>query len=327
MRLCARIAIFSVVFLTACTTTLLSPTVPKVSGTQAVGATNQPVAPIDSSQQDQEALAQTPVIKQVKPLKVALALGGGAARGFAHIGVIKVLEANGIIPDIVVGTSAGSVVGAIYAAGNDAHALQRIAAKMDEAEISDWSVPLFAKSSGVLKGEAVQHFVNRAVHQQPIEKFKIPFGAVATDLKTGKAILFRRGNAGMAARASSSVPGVFQPVPIGGREYVDGGLVAPVPVHFAREMGADIVIAVNISAVPEAQQPNTSIEVLLQTFAIMGQTINSYELKEADIVIEPSLSKMKSSDFAGRNIAIAAGERATLKMLPKIMQIIGRQAH
>ena len=121
-----------------------------------------------------------------KALKIGLALGGGAARGFAHIGVIKVLEANGIVPDIVVGTSAGSLVGALYAAGNNGMALQKLAMEMDEAAISDWSVPFFSNSTGVLKGEGVQQYVNRAVHNQPIEKLRMQFGAVATDLKTGQ---------------------------------------------------------------------------------------------------------------------------------------------
>lgn len=247
--------------------------------------------------------------------KIALALGGGAARGFAHVGVIKALESQGIVPDIVVGTSAGSLVGALYAAGNNGFALQKLALDMDEATISDWSVPFFAKVSGVLKGEGVQTYVNRSVNNLPIEKFKIPFGAVATDLKTGQAILFRRGNAGVAVRASSAVPGVFQSVKIGDHYYVDGGLVAPVPVHFAREMGADFVIAVNISAQPEAQASASSVDVMLQTFAIMGQSINNYELKDADVVIQPGLGTMKGSDFAGRNLAILAGEQATMKVM------------
>jgi len=263
----------------------------------------------------------SPVVPVAAPTKlpqkprIALALGGGAARGFAHVGVIKALESQGIVPDIVVGTSAGSLVGALYAAGNNGFALQKLALDMDEATISDWSVPFFAKVSGVLKGEGVQTYVNRSVNNLPIEKFKIPFGAVATDLKTGQAILFRRGNAGVAVRASSAVPGVFQSVKIGDHYYVDGGLVAPVPVHFAREMGADFVIAVNISAQPEAQASASSVDVMLQTFAIMGQSINNYELKDADVVIQPGLGAMKGSDFAGRNLAILAGEQATMKAM------------
>jgi len=252
------------------------------------------------------------------PVRIGLALGGGAARGFAHIGVIKALEAQGIVPDIVVGTSAGSVVGALYAAGNNGFKLNRMALEMDEAAISDWAVPLFAKSSGVLKGEAIQRYINRAVRNAPIEKFPISFGAVATDLQNGKPILFQRGNAGMAVRASSSVPGVFQPVKIGDKSYVDGGLVAPVPVRYAREMGADFVIAVNISADPDAQPSTSSLDVVLQTFAIMGQTINRLEMKDADIVITPSLGAMKGSDFSGRNLAILAGEQAAAAMMPEL---------
>ncbi|WP_293776369.1 patatin-like phospholipase family protein, partial [uncultured Oxalicibacterium sp.] len=257
----------------------------------------------------------TPQPKSAAPVKVALVLGGGAARGFAHIGVIKALEAQGIVPDMVVGTSAGSVVGALYAAGNNGFALQKMALQMDEAAISDWAVPLFARSSGVLKGDALQSYVNKAINNVPIENLKMPFAAVATDLNSGAPILFRRGNTGLAVRASSAVPGVFQPVKIGNRYYVDGGLVAPVPVSFAREMGADFVIAVNISSQPEGQLASSSVDVVLQTFTIMGQTINQYELKNADIVIRPALGMMKGTDFNGRNLAVLAGEQAAMAQM------------
>jgi NTE family protein len=276
-----------------------------------------PEAPSEASERP----AKPPVAETVvRPTKIALVLGGGAARGFAHVGVIKALEAQGIFPDIVVGTSAGSLVGALYAAGNNGFALQKLALEMDEAAISDWSVPLFSQSSGVLKGEAVQLYVNRAVNNQPIEKLKMTFGAVATDLHTGQAILFRRGNTGTAVRASSAVPGVFQPVRIGNNHYVDGGLVSPVPVSFARKMGADFVIAVNISAQPEAQPASGTLEVLLQTFAIMGQSLNHYELRDADVVIRPELATMKGNDFQQRNVAIMAGERATTALMGEIKQ-------
>jgi NTE family protein len=255
-----------------------------------------------------------------RPVKIGLALGGGAARGFAHIGVIKVLESHGIRPDVVVGSSAGSLVGALYAAGNNGYALHKLALAMDEAAISDWSVPFFAKVTGVFKGEALQNYVNATVNHAPIEKLKIPFAAVATDLHSGGAVLFRRGNTGAAVRASSAVPGVFQPVRIGDRSYVDGGLVAPVPVRFAREMGADFVIAVNISAQPEAQAATSTLDVLLQTFAIMGHSINRHELKGADVVIQPQLGAMKGNDFAARNQAILAGEQATNALIADIKQ-------
>ncbi|MCS0582745.1 patatin-like phospholipase family protein [Massilia pinisoli] len=264
------------------------------------------------------AAAPAPMPLPPRHVKIALALGGGAARGFAHIGVIKALEAQGIVPDIVVGTSAGSVVGALYASGYNGFQLQKIALDMDETTISDWAIPFFSKSSGVLKGEALQAYVNKAVHNQPIEKLKIPFGAVATDLKTGQPILFRRGNTGMAVRASSSVPGVFQPVVIGGRTYVDGGLVAPVPVRFAKEMGAEFIIAVNISSATEAQATASSMDVLMQTFTIMGQRLNQHELKDADVVITPALGAMGSADFNGRNLAVLAGEQAAAGVMGEL---------
>ncbi|MFC7514646.1 patatin-like phospholipase family protein [Herbaspirillum sp. GCM10030257] len=277
--------------------------------------TTSPTPPVVTQPNGQATVAQA---KVARPVRIGLALGGGAARGFAHIGVIKALEAQGIVPDVVAGTSAGSLVGAMYAAGNNGFALQKLALEMDEAAISDWSVPLFAKSTGVLKGEALQHYVNRTLGNAPIEKLKIPFGAVATDLSTGAPILFRRGNTGVAVRASSAVPGVFQPVRVGDHNYVDGGLVSPVPVRFAREMGADFIIAVNISAQPDAQPSSSSVDVVLQTFAIMGQSINQYELKEADVVIQPRLGTMKGNDFPGRNIAILAGEQAVAAALPEL---------
>jgi NTE family protein len=259
--------------------------------------------------------APQPVARKVK---IGLALGGGAARGFAHIGVIKALEAQGIVPDIVVGTSAGSVVGSMYAYGYNGFTLQKMALEMDEASISDWALPFFSKTPGVLKGEALQAYVNKTVHNQPIEKLKIPFGAVATDLKSGQPILFRRGNTGMAVRASSAVPSVFQPVSIGGKTYVDGGLVAPVPVRFAKEMGAEFIIAVNISSATEAQATASSLDVLMQTFTIMGQRLNQHELKDADIVITPALGTMGSADFNGRNLAVLAGEQAASSVMAQL---------
>ncbi|MES2014980.1 MAG: patatin-like phospholipase family protein [Pseudomonadota bacterium] len=277
--------------------------------------TTAPVALPEAVKVEPAVVAPTPAPRKIR---IGLALGGGAARGFAHIGVIKALEAQGIYPEIVVGTSAGSVVGAMYAAGNDGFALQKIAMDMDEATISDWALPLFGKTSGVLKGEALQTYVNKAVKNVTMEKLKLKFGAVATDLNSGQPILFQRGNTGQAVRASSSVPSVFQPVQIGTHSYVDGGLVAPVPVRFAREMGADFIIAVNISTQTDAQAAVSSLQVLLQTFAIMGQRLNHYELKDADIVISPSLPKMGGNDFNGRNVAIMAGEQAAASVMPQI---------
>ena len=246
--------------------------------------------------------------------KIALVLGGGAARGFAHIGVIKVLEAQGIVPSIVVGTSAGAVVGALYAAGDDGFALQKLALGMDEGQFSDWSWP----DRGVLRGEALQNFVNRAVGGRPLEKLNKLMAVVATDLQSGEPVVFRTGNTGMAVRASSSVPGLFQPVAINGREYVDGGLVSPVPVGVARRLGADFVIAVDISARPQYGKTQSTPDVLLQTFTIMSRVIARNELADADVVIRPNMSGLSATDFQDRNLAVLEGEKAAAAALPEI---------
>ena len=248
-----------------------------------------------------------------KPI-IALALGGGAAKGFAHIGVIKALEAQGIVPDIVVGTSAGSVVGAMYAAGKNGFELQSLAITLDESQVSDWSLP----DRGVVKGEALAAFINKTVANAPIEKLPKKFGAVATDLASGEPIVFRSGDTGTAVRASSSVPGVFQPVAIRGREYVDGGLVSPVPVRFAQEMGATFVIAVDISNKPQASKTKSSLDILMQTFAIMGQSLNRSELPLADVVIRPDISQLASTDFKTRHLAVLEGEKAAAQALPAL---------
>jgi NTE family protein len=248
--------------------------------------------------------------------KIALVLGGGAVRGFAHIGVIKVLEAQGISPDIVVGTSAGGVVGALYAAGYSGFELQKIAFQLEESSVGDWAFP----DRGFIKGEQLQSFINRAVQNRPIEKLNKAFAVVATDLQTGEQTLFRRGNTGTAVRASSSVPGVFQPVNIGGHEYVDGGLTSPVPVKAARSLGADIVIAVDISVKPKNAKIRDTLDILLQTFAIMGNSISSYELLNADIVIRPNISGVGSTDFEAKHLAIMEGEKAAQAALPAIRQ-------
>ena len=261
-----------------------------------------------------------PEVRLVAP-RIALALGGGAARGFAHIGVIKALESHGIVPDIVVGTSAGSLVGALYASGYGGFDLQRVALQLDETVIADWSLP----DRGFIKGEALQNFVNQAVQNRLLEKLNKPFAAVATDLQSGEPVVFRTGNTGMAVRASSSVPGVFQPVSISGRDYVDGGLISPVPVRAARSMGATLVIAVYISNNPRLGKTRDSVDVMLQSFAIMGQSIAGYELNEADIVIRPDTGRIRSTGFEDRHLAIIEGEKAGLAAIAAIKQKIAEK--
>ncbi len=255
-----------------------------------------------------------PVAK--RPPRIGLALGGGAARGFAHVGVIQVLEENGFRPALVTGTSAGSLVAAIYASGKSGAALQQVAETMDEATMADWTLPIFSR--GMLRGEALARYVNTQVDGRRIEQFALPLGIVATDLHSGQAILFQRGDTGTAVRASSAVPAVFQPVAIAGREYVDGGLVSPVPVRYARQMGAELVLAVDISSDPEGNRANDTLQILLQTFAIMGKSINSFELREADLVVRPALQGTSGADFGARRKSIEAGRIAMQQALPQL---------
>lgn len=264
-------------------------------------------------------LSSCGLLESKKPV-VGLVLGAGAARGFAHVGVIKALEAQGVRPDIVVGSSAGSVIAALLASGLTGNDMNRLALNLDEATIADWGLPFAGRFGGLIKGDALQNMVNREVQNKTIEQMRIPLGIVATDLQSGKGVLFRTGNTGLAVRASCSVPGVFQPAVISGKEYVDGGLVAPVPVSYARQMGATLIIAVNISSEPVHQDASGTLGVLQQTISIMQRSINQYELKSADIVIQPQLKQMSSGDFKSRNAAILAGEAATQEQMALIKE-------
>ena len=248
--------------------------------------------------------------------KIALVLGGGAVRGFAHVGVIKLLDIMDIKPDLIVGTSAGSVVGALYAAGYDGFRLQELAWELDKSTFADWSP--FGK--GLIRGQALEDYINHVVENRTIERLRRPFACVATRLADGQAMLFKSGNVGRAVRASSSVPGVFEPVLIDGQEYVDGGLVAPVPIRTAREMGADFVIAVDVASTPMRESHDSKLDIMLKSYTIMGQSIRATELPLADVVITPLLDKVDSDNFEAKNQAILAGERAALAALPQIRE-------
>ena len=268
----------------------------------------------------QPEVPQAPAPRKVP--KLGLALGGGAARGFAHIGVIQVLEENGIKPDMVVGTSAGSVVAAFYASGKTGAQLQWLADSMDESQLTDWTVPFMSR--GMLRGEALGRYINTQLNGAKIEDLKIPLGIVATDLQTGDGILFRRGDIATAVRASSAVPSVFEPVRIGNKDYVDGGLVSPVPVLYARQMGADIVIAVDISSRPEDAKTTDMLKVLLQTFSIMGKSISQLEMAQAEVVVRPVMPDVGSTEFAARKKSIEAGRAAMKLALPALKAALAK---
>ncbi len=268
-------------------------------------------------------LIKTPVPVEVippKPAKIALVLGAGAAKGFAHIGVFKVMEANKIPIDFIIGTSAGSVAGAFYAYGYKAYDLQSLAMKVEKSDVVDLTFP----KNGFIKGEKLENFINKSLNNTPIDKMKKKFYVVTTDLMTGEEVVFTSGNTGMAVRASASVPGIFQPVNISGRTYVDGGVVSPVAVDVARRIGADVVIAVDISGGVAKAVPEGIMDTILQSIDIMYAKISMYQLKNADVVIRPKVGYIGSAELEKRHEAILEGEKAAQAALPQILSIIDK---
>ncbi|MGO8988651.1 MAG: patatin-like phospholipase family protein [bacterium] len=254
-----------------------------------------------------------------KPAKIALVLGAGSLKGFAHIGVLKILESNKIPIHMIVGTSAGSVVGSLYAYGMDAFSLQKLSFSVQKDDIVD---VIYIPSNGFIKGEKLEEFINKTVNHTPMEKLKIPFYAVATDLESGQEMVFGKGNTGIAVRASCSIPGIFRPVRISDRIYVDGGVVSPVAVDAAKRLGADVVIAVDISSAVDRTQPEGTIDTILQSINIMYSKLSLIQVCKADVVIKPKVAYIGSGDFSKRHEAILEGEKAAIEALPQIMQIV-----
>jgi NTE family protein len=261
-----------------------------------------------------------PPLPPPKPAKVAVVLGAGVSRGFAHVGVLKILESQKIPIHLIVGTSAGSFVGSLYAYGYDVFQLQTMAMALLKDDVVDWTLP----DNGFIRGEKLENFINKTVRQTPLERLKIPFRAVATNVQTGEETVFATGNTGRAVRASCSIPGVFQPVRIGDKAYMDGGVVSPVAVEAARRAGADVVIAVDISAGVAGTLPQGILETILQSVDIMYAKIATAQLRNADVVIRPKVSHIGSSDFEKRNEAILEGEKAATQALPQIRQILDK---
>ncbi|MFA5180073.1 MAG: patatin-like phospholipase family protein [Syntrophales bacterium] len=255
-----------------------------------------------------------------RPAKIAVVLGAGAAKGFAHIGVLKVLETQKVPIHMIVGTSAGSFVGSLYAYGYTAYQLQGMAMSLEKDDVADLTFP----DNGFLKGEKLQQYVNKAVRGAPIEKFRIPFHAVATNIQTGEEVVFGQGNAGMAVRASCSVPGVFQPPKFGNAVYVDGGVVAPVAVEAAKRGGADVIIAVDISGGASTTAPQGTIDTILKAIDIMHNRIAESHLSKADIVIRPKVGFISGADLSRRHEAIMEGEKAALAAMPAIQQVLSK---
>jgi NTE family protein len=256
-------------------------------------------------------------LRAERPL-VALVLGSGGARGFAHIGVIKALEDAGIRADIVTGASSGAIVAALHAGGHSGRELEEIALGLQEGDLVD--VTVFG--SGWVLGEALQEFVNRMVDGRAIERLPRPFAAVATEARTGRMVVFNRGNTGLAVRASASVPRVFVAPVINGEEYIDGGISSPVPVKIARAMGADIVIAVDVSWFAQAREASQGD---LARYGRSGRyALLTEELEGADIVIVPRTVRTRMLDFTQKAANIAAGEAAGREAAQKVRDLIER---
>ncbi|MDY6487184.1 patatin-like phospholipase family protein, partial [Acinetobacter faecalis] len=257
--------------------------------------------------------------KDAKKPIIALVLGSGGARGYAHIGAIEILEKNNIHPGFIVGTSAGSIVGSLYASGKNSSELREIALNLKANDVRD--VTLDRK--GFFEGKKVEDFINKEVNNTPLQSLKIPMYVIATELKEGKKVVFNYGNTGQAVRASVAIPSMFIPTKIGDDEYVDGGLVSPVPVDVAKKLGADIVIAVDILAQPVHTETSNIWGLFNQNINIMQKHLAQEELKGADIVIQPDLrEKVHIFDVSGREITMLAGQNATQKILPELRKII-----
>ena len=255
-----------------------------------------------------------------KAVKVAVVLGGGAAKGFAHVGVLKVLEANRVPVHMVVGTSVGSLVGSLYAYGYPAYDLQKVAMGLEKGDLADLTVP----DNGFVKGEKLEAYVNRMVRDTTMEHLRTPFYAVATDIGSGQETVFGKGNTGSAVRASCAIPGVFRPVRIGDRTYVDGGLVSPVAVDAARRRGANVVIAVDITGDVDGSVPEGTLDTIFHSINVMYSKIAADQLSRADVVIRPKVGYIASGDFTKRHEAILEGEKAASEELPKIQALLAR---
>ncbi len=258
-------------------------------------------------------------LKSDRPV-VALALGSGGARGFAHVGVIKALEEGGIEADIVTGASSGAVVAALYASGYRARAIEGIALNVEESDLVD----LTPVGKGWVRGEALQAFVNKMVGDRPIERLPRRFAVVATAATTGRLTVFNHGNTGVAVRASASVPNVFVPPVINGEEYLDGGLLSPVPVKLARTMGADVVIAVDVSWF--AQSRNAAGPGMSQYGRSGRYGLLTDELDAADVVVTPRTVRTRMFDFDKKTDNILAGETAAREALKEIQARIAEVA-
>jgi len=261
-----------------------------------------------------------PAMTDVPP-RVGIALGGGGARGFAEIGVLRVLEQERIPVTAVAGTSVGALVGALYADTGRVLDAEFHAVALHEADVFDYALSSVL-SGGLIKGDALEEFLRTRLRNQTIESMALPFAAVAVDLRTGQPMIFTQGPVAPAVHASAAIPGVFVPVTIDGKAYVDGGVVDPVPVDAARKLGAEVVIAVVIPPDIPRETPTNPLVIAYRAVTIMASLIGDLRAREADIVIRPEVGEVEFDDFSQKKRLIEAGEVAARAALPKIREVI-----
>jgi NTE family protein len=263
------------------------------------------------------ASTQGPHIMESPRPKIALVLGGGAARGFAHVGVIRALEQEKIPIDMIVGTSVGSLIGAIYAYDTNSFELEWTAFSLEKDQVFDYGIFSVFTSMGPVKGDKLEEFVKSKVPGN-IEDLKLPFAAIATDLNRGTRVVLDHGSVAKAVHASSAIPGVFNPVEHQGKLLVDGGVMDNIPISVAREKGADIVIAVDISENVINFNITNLIDVMVQSINIMFRENVFRKLKDADVVIVPPVGDVGMLDFSQKKRCMQAGIEATQKAMPDI---------
>lgn len=269
-----------------------------------------------------EPAAEPPAPKVVPPPKIGLVLGGGGARGFAHIGVLRVLEQEKIPVDLIVGTSVGSLIGALYAAEPNTFELEWKAFQIDRDDLFDFS--FFAATTGPVKGEAIRTFVKENIKLAAIEQFPIRFVAIAADLNTGERVEFTKGSIVDAVRASVSIPGVFTPARLGNRTLVDGGVVANLAIDVARARGADIVIASDISQAVVDYNVSDVVGVILQSINIMMGEMAKHQIARADVVVVPKIGDVSTLDFTQKKRCMAEGIAATRATVPALRAAIAK---
>lgn len=267
-------------------------------------------------------VVQVPQGPPPKP-RIALVLGGGAARGFAHVGVIRTLEQEKIPIDLIVGTSVGSLIGAIYASDASSFDLEWTAFQLQKDDLFDFGVLNAVTGMGFAKGDKLEAWVKTHVKTANIENLKIPFAAVATDLNWGTRVVLDHGSVARAIRASAAIPGVFQPVQYQGKILVDGGVVDNIPISVAKARGADIVIAVDISANIGNTNIHNLVDVTLQATNIMFALNVEHAKKAADVLITPAgIGDVGMLDFTQKKRCMQAGIEATEQAMPAIHRVI-----